>query len=133
MSRLAAVEPVRSLTRFPGQFDVPPVPRNASADVGSLVVLVLELYGWGPAQGGVASAAVVEAFDPFEDRRGQFEARGPPLPVEDLDLQPATECLDDGVALRVEGGQQAGLAGPFGEGPGHELGAVGALLCVKRL
>jgi hypothetical protein len=69
----------------------------------------------------VATSAVVEAFDVFEDRGGQFDAGVPTSPVEDLDLQARPKGFGDGVVVRVahgaERGQQAGAASAVGEGP----------------
>jgi hypothetical protein len=74
----------------------------------------------------MAAAGVVESFDVLEDRVGELDAGVPSLPVEDLGLKPCPERFGDGVVVGVtnaaERGQQPGLAGSFGEGPGRELG-----------
>jgi hypothetical protein len=84
----------------------------------------------------VATAAVVEALDLLEDRVGDLDPRAPSLPVEQLDLHPPRERLDDrvvvGLADGAERGQQARVLGPGGEGPGGELGSVVAVTRAGR-
>ena len=79
----------------------------------------------------MAPPAVVEAFDVLEYRVGELDAGVPSLAVEQFGLQASPERFRDGVVVGVadaaERGQQPCLAGPFGEGPGRELGAVVAV------
>ena len=76
-------------------------PRRALARIhlGCMAVGVLELYGAGPAQGGVAAQAVVGALDVREDRGGQLDAGVPASSVENLNLQACPEGLGDGVVV----------------------------------
>src|SRR3954452_25314799 len=86
---------------------------------------VLELYGCEPAEGGVPAAAVVEDLEVVEHRVGQLDAGVPSMAVEELDLHPGPEGLDDGVVVAVADGShrgdQAGLLGAGGEGQRAEL------------
>ena len=72
-------------------------------------------------QAGVASLAVVEDLEVFEDGVGQFDTGPPPLTVEKFDLHPGPERFDDGVVETVADGShgcdQSGLTGPVGERP----------------
>jgi hypothetical protein len=61
----------------------------------------LELDGCEHAKRGVAALAVVEDFQVFEDRVGEFDASAPAFAVEELDLHLAPERLDDGVVVAV--------------------------------
>ena len=49
----------------------------------------------------MAALTVVEDRDVFEDRVGEFNTRSSALPVQRLDLHPARERLDQGVAKTV--------------------------------
>src|SRR5262249_59876495 len=78
---------------------MPRLPGRRSEEPGSADGCGFDLYGWLPAEGGMAPAVVVEAFDVLEDRVGELDAGGPALPVEQLGLHAAPERFNDGVVI----------------------------------
>jgi len=71
--------------------------RLISCHDGRVSVHLLELYRRVNPEGAVPSAAVVEDLDVLEDRVRELDP-GPPSPaVEQFDLHPGPERLDDGV------------------------------------
>jgi hypothetical protein len=76
----------------------------------------------------VASPAVVEDLDVFEDRVRELDPGLPAAGVEQFDLRPRPERLDHRVVIAVTNrshrGEQPRLPRPVGERPGGELGAV---------
>jgi len=84
----------------------------------------------------LASAAVVGAFDPGDDREPEVLAGGPAAAVQHVVLEQGEEGFHGGV---VAGGDLAHRTGQVmvaergEELPGPELRSADALLCVKRL
>src|SRR5277367_1223416 len=81
----------------------------------SLVEVDFEVHRGLVAESAVEPLAVVEDFQPLEDRRLGFGARGELAPMHQLAFQAAPEALDHGVVVAVASPAHAGLDAGSGQ------------------
>src|ERR1035437_5741515 len=88
----------------------------------------LELDWCKHAQCRMTALAIVEDLEALEDRIGQLDPCTPDAPVEQFDLHPAPERLDEGIVEatpdRAHRGHEARVERAPSERPAGELGAL---------
>ena len=79
-----------------------------SGGFGLLLAASLEFDGCDVPEGRVAPLAIVEHFDPVEDRGGELDAGLPFSGVEELGLHASPKGLDHGIVVCLSGQSRLG-------------------------